>query len=224
MTRPRLPLEILIMIAENLHHVDLVNLSRSPTSLRRAFFGDEDPQGVTGMLKRYTCSEPAASPKTACAVCRGLMCRVSHSPQHRVCALNGKTLQDCRAPGTVQVPRPAAFRHLTRCLPACSKCFFQKYCVSKWWSGLGAPLRDVERQGGTFPQGQAQVCRLCVALSPEDRAATLERAWTREVQRLERLRLACFVCNRALPETGMRWWIDAVAGEECLWEGHPGWM
>jgi hypothetical protein len=65
---------------------------------------------------------------------------------------------------------------------------------------------------------------MCGALSAEGRTTTMERLWAREVQRVQSLRLACYVCNRTLPETGMRWWIDATAGEECRWEGHPGWI
>jgi oligoribonuclease (3'-5' exoribonuclease) len=78
-TRPRLPLELLVVIAEYLHHADLVNLSRSSKALRRAFFGDEDPWGVMERLQRYTCGDPAAFPKTACVVCRSPICRVSRS-------------------------------------------------------------------------------------------------------------------------------------------------
>ncbi|KAL2127131.1 hypothetical protein VTI74DRAFT_11272 [Chaetomium olivicolor] len=79
---PRLPLEILIMIARHLHYPDLVSASRSSKVLRRTLFGDQKPREVLELLRQYSCNGPF--PKTTCLVGNGQKCRHASDVQRNV--------------------------------------------------------------------------------------------------------------------------------------------
>lgn len=69
----QLPLEVVYMISELVHHTDLVSLAQSSWALRTAFFGDWDPRGQLGALQKFTCH----GEKWICVACHSQICGVS---------------------------------------------------------------------------------------------------------------------------------------------------
>lgn len=74
-----LPLEIVRMIAQHVHHADLISVSQSSRLLRTGLFGSVDVKTRLDGLKESTC-DPGRS---SCDICRSQICLVSgtQSPQ-----------------------------------------------------------------------------------------------------------------------------------------------
>jgi len=219
--QPRLPFELVIMISRQLHYADLVNVSRSSKRLRTTFFGDEDPAAVVEDLCRYACAGTLA--RTRCGICGIQMCTA------------------CRVEG-IEKPQSNAFRHLTRCRPSCSKCFYKNHCRMKPRPGQRRQYTsydtssytdyeyarrrqqaDVEMSAGSSPLPRTDVCRICSRKLPAERKAVTEARDRLEVQRLARHPLACWECKEPLPAKGPRWWIDLDSERECRWFVHLPW-
>jgi hypothetical protein len=73
---PILPYEILLMIARDVHHVDLLNAGRASKKLRMTLFGTEGPlHWQLEDLRPYTCQ---GTNKTNCDICQNIQtCPVS---------------------------------------------------------------------------------------------------------------------------------------------------
>lgn len=91
----RLPLEIVYIISELVHHTDLVSLSQSSWALRTAFFGDSDPQGQLDALRKFTCD----GEKWSCVVCHSQICPVGYrsDPSLHNCTLSTSLTRPTRA-------------------------------------------------------------------------------------------------------------------------------
>lgn len=72
-SKATLPLEIVRMIAQDAHHVDLTSVSRSSRLLRTSFFGELDVKARLDGLKDFTCD----SGRSSCDICRSQICPVS---------------------------------------------------------------------------------------------------------------------------------------------------
>jgi hypothetical protein len=72
---PRLPMELVILITQDLHYVDLVNLRQSSKYLCTAFFGNQQPLQVVKELRQFACNG-GAEPLSHCAVCQNPGCTV----------------------------------------------------------------------------------------------------------------------------------------------------
>ena len=242
----RLPNELVIMIARNLHYADLVNLNRSSKGLRAFFFGEDHPLEFLRDLRQYACD--GRIPKSQCALCRVQTCSV-RSARIAVCVYTLTLPQGCQTPDLI--PQSNAFQHLTQCLPVCSKCFYRKHCLwnttrpspardiwgsvrveSRWdkikaeWKGRRSPnvTQDLELLGGAeSPTAHNGLCQICAVKLQDEKLAALEAQNMYQVQRLARLPLACSSCREILPATGVRWWVGWT-GRECTWHGHPNWM
>lgn len=70
----RLPMELVIMITEDLHHADLINIAHSSKYLRTAFFGADNPARVARDLRQFACT--GGAPLTNCPVCNIETCSV----------------------------------------------------------------------------------------------------------------------------------------------------
>lgn len=132
----RLPMELVIMITKDLHHADLTNITRSSKYLRTAFFGADNPAQVASDLRQFACAGGAA-PLASCPVCRIPTCSV-RSILPKDTPSQGLSLsltfvpfyQECRR----NAPAPRhnlAFKHLTGCQAACTRCFFMNHCFRK---------------------------------------------------------------------------------------------
>lgn len=75
---PRLPMELVIMIARDLHYADLLDLAQSSKALRAVFFGDRSPTQVARDLRPFVCDR--GSTTASCLVCRVQICPVRHPP------------------------------------------------------------------------------------------------------------------------------------------------
>lgn len=83
---PSLPLEVVAIVARQLHYVDLVNLSRSSKRLRTTFFGAMDPSATMERLREDVCV--GKSGQYECGICSMQVCEVcimTH-PDHYVAA------------------------------------------------------------------------------------------------------------------------------------------
>lgn len=74
----RLPMELVILITQHLHHADLINLCRSSKYLRNLFFGTANPSQVAKDLRRFACGGNTTPPLN-CAVCAIPICSVRFS-------------------------------------------------------------------------------------------------------------------------------------------------
>lgn len=74
-----LPLEIVRMIAQHVHHADLISVSQSSRFLRSSFIGELDAKARLDGLKEFTCD----SGRSSCDICGSQICPVSarQSPQ-----------------------------------------------------------------------------------------------------------------------------------------------
>ena len=77
----RLPFELVIMICQELHYVDLVNLSLSSKTLSERFLGRERHWTRLDALRRYTCGQQLS--KSNCGICSNQICSVSPSLSKR---------------------------------------------------------------------------------------------------------------------------------------------
>ncbi|KAK3293015.1 uncharacterized protein B0H64DRAFT_327902 [Chaetomium fimeti] len=107
---PRLPMELVTMMTKDLHHADLVNIGHSSKYLEAAFFGEHSPDQVARELRRFACK--GGGPLTNCPVCSIQTCsgcrRKAPASRHNV-----------------------AFKHLTSCQAACTRCFFTNHCFRR---------------------------------------------------------------------------------------------
>lgn len=69
-----LPLELVIMVAQEVHYADLINLSRSSKRLRAAFFEVEQPAATIKALQQYVCAGDSMT--CECGVCGVPTCYV----------------------------------------------------------------------------------------------------------------------------------------------------
>ncbi|KAK4249329.1 hypothetical protein C7999DRAFT_12807 [Corynascus novoguineensis] len=219
----RLPMELVLMIIQYLHHTDLVSLGLSSKYLRTAFFGSDEPAQVAKDLRRFSCKDEG--PIKYCAVC------------------SIPTCQGCRRPK--RLPNSAMYTHLTRCRVVCSGCFFWNHCVNR--NKQGAVVKpDWERasRGGLLNRRGARlgaamfessgynfgdrlnedVCHRCVRLTQRQTQEILDARYVREMQSLAKVPKICFQCRRALPKEGVRWWVDPLTHKECKVRTHPGWV
>ncbi|KAK4040818.1 hypothetical protein C8A01DRAFT_15382 [Parachaetomium inaequale] len=224
----RLPMELVIMITKDLHWTDLANLGRTSRYLRTLFFGADNPAQVARDLRHFACKD--GGPLINCAVC------------------SIQTCVGCRT--NVSVPHSEAFRHLTGCQAACSKCFFKNHCYGQqrpaqpgygwndrtssddsssaqfrpsWGGRLISSSSGYRLAGSSQNQTYDEVCHTCAQLSRREMEEVRDAHNLREIQRQARTPTACYSCRRMLAADGVRWWVDPQTGRECQWHGHPGW-
>ncbi|MBE3048492.1 hypothetical protein IMZ48_39520, partial [Candidatus Bathyarchaeota archaeon] len=137
---------------------------------------------------------------------------------------------------------------LQRCSPHCSKCYYNSKCRAwakssyySWKRGWSTEHRnkcalkprgtDVEMGPVFDPQrsfgpgiAEKTVCRMCAAVTPDERRVVLEARDERELGLESRRPLACWNCNAMLGGRAI-WWVcrDSSCVSECTSQLHPGW-
>ncbi|RYP61572.1 hypothetical protein DL771_010093 [Monosporascus sp. 5C6A] len=210
---PVLPSEILLMISQQVHFVDLVSATRASKKLRMILFGSEGlVPGQLEDLREFSCQ---GTEKTSCEIC-GI-----------------QTCPDCQT--KIAVASSPTSRHLRECRPYCSKCFYKTYC--RWWAPQGQRLAkhratcqlreqqtDVEMAVTAATTTDTKtLCRMCASMTQAERRKRLEARDEPELDRLERHPLACSKCRGMLSTRGPRWWICWQCLTECPSHLHPAW-
>ncbi|KAF4988523.1 hypothetical protein FDECE_15010 [Fusarium decemcellulare] len=199
-----LPAVVVDRIAQQLHYVDLVNLSRSSKSLRTMFFGHGDPEAELDRIRQVSCQ---GKKKSQCRMCDRQVCEACQTK--------------------IRIPYSYATQHIDQCRPVCTKCFHKKYCHKKaHWGNckLLGEKQDVEKGlGVTANLHEETLCRLCAKI---DKSAMkrVEVQDVSEMRRLAKLPLVCQTCKDLLPSRGPQWWICNPCGVECRSEAHLPWM
>ncbi|KAL2105804.1 hypothetical protein VUR80DRAFT_7725 [Thermomyces stellatus] len=192
---PVLPFEILLLIARDLHFADLVSASRASKALRTGLFGTGDVAAVLRAVRDNTCPG-------------------GRNDNCRLCGL--RTCGYCQE--LLPVAASLASRHMTICRPYCSKCYFKRARETHWGAKHRAACalsQDIEV--GATPNGGLEtklLCRLCVALTPEERRERFEVRDRAEVRKRVREPTTCGKCSVALPK-GTMWWVCHGCFAEC---------
>ncbi|OCK79624.1 hypothetical protein K432DRAFT_417213 [Lepidopterella palustris CBS 459.81] len=207
--------DVLVLIARDLHYVDLVNLSLASKSVHDAVFPGSDFLTRSEHFKMYTCD---IASKTQCWVCTVQIC------------------DECQIIRSLR-ETPLVF-HLDICKPHCSPCYFSAVCqqntdrlgntrcacaprseITKWqkiWHGPSATLN----LSTTAPS--RGICRLCNVLDDATLLGAREarsRAEMRDAGRFKN----CSKCAGSLGSRGPRWWVCGRCKKECRSHVHPAW-
>lgn len=106
----RLPMELVLMIIQYLHHTDLVNLGLSSKYLRTSFFGSDEPAQVAKDLRRFACKDEG--PIRYCAVCNIPTCQVGNQRPFYHPLVNSFTYPDTFPTGLPSFKTSSRFRHV----------------------------------------------------------------------------------------------------------------
>jgi hypothetical protein len=109
--------DMLMIVTQHLHYVDLLNLSCVSKSVRNSVLPHNDLYRRLTVFKQYTCSELHKSP---CSVCSTQVCG------------------DCYK--VASIPQVIPLHHLENCMPYCKSCYYQNIVLSK--SLYNARLKD----------------------------------------------------------------------------------
>ncbi|KAF2806448.1 uncharacterized protein BDZ99DRAFT_573960 [Mytilinidion resinicola] len=209
--------DILVLIARDLHYVDLINLSLTSKSMRDVVFPGTDHAARSDHFALYTC-EPDS--KTECWNC---------------------TMQTCRGCGFwSHMPQTATLFHLDGCEPYCSSCYFSNVCARKgkamdntkcvcapkpppsWWKRImyGETATRVQvAASGTAPS--RLLCAMCWDMGSLEVAQRREERTKAELRDPNRCK-TCAKCGLGLGR-GVRWWVHKQCGKECRSRLHLPW-
>lgn len=222
--------DILMLIVENLHFTDIINLSHTSKSVREAVLPSVDYKRRLSLYKRYSCRVGYSS---ECWVCLNQVCIVI-SPQTSL--FQSDNLQDCR------IFRPfketILTRHLDRCYPCCDSCYMENVQRSNhWWMKFRTCNCTFGNPSSTFvkwifqpnpmvissylhkiPRG---LCEQCVRLETHQIQAARQRRTNFELKDVRRA-VACLKCSKQL-QNGPIWWVCSSCKLECTSSCHPSW-
>jgi hypothetical protein len=219
--------DMLMVLTEELHYVDVMNLSRVSRSVREAVLPADDFDRRIQTFKRYTCR---ADTKEACWVCEKQICEsCRRTPLIREATLSHH-LHNCRpyctrCHRTHIIKRHGTRRSLTqspycKCAPAPRNPNF----MQRWFNGD----QFYSSKQWNIPKLMRHVCVECKQhtttemLDMRDKKTKLELK--RGMRDGEEKWTQCNNCKENLG-TGPRWWICGIAGcqLECRSTVHKGW-
>lgn len=206
--------DVLVLIARDLHYVDLVNLSLVSKSVRDVVFPRSDFATRSEHFKIYSCDELT---KTQCWVCMIQVCN------------------------SCEIQRPiretSLIFHLDVCKMYCSSCYYTHVCRStlnsRTSTKCGCAPRDQPpsawsalwrtRAPHVLPQLRyPHICRLCNMLDDQTLLSLREARSKAEMRDLAR-QPDCSKCAQVLPPKGPRWWVCTRCTKECRSHVHPPW-
>lgn len=231
---PALPLEVVEIIAHNLHYADLVRVGRSSKRLRSLFFGSEagTVKDRLNHLRQRACDRTSIS---NCSVCNSQCCEVSYAYDtlHSGRLANVSIcLQSCWTKTLVR--ETLRSQHRSSCQAYCNRCFFLDICR---WHGpealalgkhkpncsLAVKAGHPELESQNITMQSATVCALCMDRPSEERREMMEQPGNVDMEAASGEPLFCYYCRAALGSRGPRWWICSLCGLECPSNHHPSW-
>ena len=231
---PVLPYEVLLLVCQDLHFVDLVNASCASSTLRTSLFGSVGLE--LSNLRAKTCNLLG---RLNCQLCGIQTC--VESPTYAHTTNNSSPSPTARQSCANSIPlalSPAA-THSNQCKPYCSKCFYSTACRGwarrgDWSAGherncpLAVPRKDIEM--GTalgLLTEMRTLCHTCVKVAPAERRKRFKaRDAVRQEMELDRQwreTTDCGKCGQKLGATGPRWWVCKGCSAECGLHVHSAW-
>ncbi|CAO2655360.1 Nn.00g104240.m01.CDS01 [Neocucurbitaria sp. VM-36] len=221
--------DMLMLVTEHLHYIDVANLSRVSKSVRESVLPARDFDRRMKVFKIYTCNNPN---KADCWTCKNqicsLCCHFYYIPQTTIL----HHVENCQPycticyNATILCKRPPPGAHLNNpfcaCEPVTNPNFLLRYMNGpKYYADCQAALQQVARL----------VCIECSVYSDVELLKMREKRAKVELRRglkvtgEEWTTCANFGCGRSLG-TGPRWWIcsgEEGCGRECTSTLHKAW-
>ncbi|KAF2202578.1 hypothetical protein GQ43DRAFT_470795 [Delitschia confertaspora ATCC 74209] len=221
--------DILMIIVEDLHYVDVMNLARVSKSVREAVLPATDYARRIQHFKRYSCPGNPSS-KTECWVCTNQVCDgCSH---------------------TRSLNHPHLFFHLSNCTPYCSTCYTTRTLSSTlhakprlqsprckcepptstpnvfqtWWRGKA--YYDTHSAPSASSYLPRMVCTTCVGKSDTEILELRKKRTERELGDSRRVGKcgSCAVNLRTKEvKRGPVWWVCKKCLKECTSAYHAPW-
>ncbi|KAH7370966.1 hypothetical protein BKA66DRAFT_191732 [Pyrenochaeta sp. MPI-SDFR-AT-0127] len=223
--------DMLILVTEQLHYIDMVNLSRVSKSVRESVLPLQDYDRRISVFKLYTCH---GSEKWRCWMCENQICKTcSQRPL---------------------IPLTTLLHHLDYCTPYCTPCYNTRIARHRTPPSerLKRPYCDCaprpanpnlymrfmkgsshyKSYQASLPKKAREVCRNCNLHNDMELLALRERRTIKELQEGRRSangqvwsKCSRVTCGRDLG-TGPRWWICTRiggCGKECTSWVHGQW-
>ncbi|KAF1943750.1 hypothetical protein EJ02DRAFT_121088 [Clathrospora elynae] len=220
--------DMLMAVTEQLHYVEIINLSRVSKSVREAVLPTHDISRRLNVFKHYTC-EP--STKTQCWKCTNQICT------------------DCQQISLI--PQTIILHHMDNCQPYCKDCYKTHVACSPPNRRLSYPYckcapiparprnflwRWTNRSAYYFNQNSLPtqgrpICRECNKMSRAELLALREKMTKADLRQGLQIsgekwvKCAMRGCGKDLG-TGPRWWVcnTAVCRKECSSPMHGAWV
>ncbi|KAF1832660.1 hypothetical protein BDW02DRAFT_419576 [Decorospora gaudefroyi] len=209
--------DILVLVSEQLHYIDIITLSRVSKSVRESVLPSQDFSRRLKIFRLYSCQPDH---KLDCWTCTTQICiDCQHLPL---------------------LPRTTIHHHIDICRPYCSSCFkthvlHEPYEVCSCAPAPAYPRTPLQRFVRSFRfftkaqrrlrKVQRPVCRECNRLTEEDLLALRERQAKLELKRGLKSNGEVWTtctrsgCDRDLGR-GPRWWVCRQCGGECVSRFH----
>lgn len=209
--------DAVFLLAPYLHYADIVNLGLTSKSIYEIVFAtnaelilSHSPPGPLGNQRRRTLKTQSCRPKhkDSCWFCGFQICRGCTTAWYE--------------------DEPKTTKHLERCSPYCSRCYYSLICkreevslsrhLGKLWtrkrfSCKCKPLNNKRRK----------YCRHCGTASV-DLTAKREAIEQRKMKALRAVGLNCAGCGRLMPgddsHGALRWWRCNTCGNACSHDCH----
>lgn len=220
--------DMLILVAQELHYLDVINLSYVSKSVRESVLPAEDFDRRIAVFRTYTCHDME---KSRCWVCANQICLL------------------CRQ--SPLIPLTTLLHHLDTCIPYCAMCYRlsinrrrpDRYertkdpvCACAPVTGTPSLLQRLFRGRAHYKDPQTtlfrrarEVCRECNLLSADQLLAKRLPKTKRELQegrggRDGKVWTECgnYSCRKDLG-TGPRWWVHISCRKECSSSAHRAW-
>ncbi|KAF2705816.1 hypothetical protein K504DRAFT_439067 [Pleomassaria siparia CBS 279.74] len=210
--------DILILVVENLHYADIVNLSLACKSVRESVLPADDYERRLLHFNMYTCDEP----KTQCWVCANQICAT--------CTYEHK------------LPQTTIYHHLDACNTYCNPCYKTLHsnplridadpqmCVcapvtptpNRFQRHMNGPAFYSSRQRA-LPLITRHICLHCAYLTEEQVLEQRKKRTESEVRGTgKRGEDKCKKCAVELGG-GPRWWVCGKCNLECGSWCHGAW-
>ncbi|KAF2188957.1 hypothetical protein K469DRAFT_564483, partial [Zopfia rhizophila CBS 207.26] len=207
--------DILMLVAENLHYTDIVNLSLVSKSIREAVLPVADYDRRLNHFKMYTCQ---ARSRKQCWVCTNQIC---------------KKCKHFRA-----LKQTTSYFHLDTCQPYCSSCYFThiqlppqprvdpRVCRCAPPSPTPSFLQRLFHDKQYFINAQhtkhvtRMVCRECNRYLDSELLENREKRTRAELRNPGR-EGKCVKCEKWIK--GVKWWVCGNCKKECVARCHAPW-
>jgi hypothetical protein len=212
--------DILILIAEDLHYVDVLNLGLTSKSVREAVLPSSAASQRLNHFRMYTC-EPQT--KSQCWVCTNQVCE----PCGYSRALKQRSL----------------YYHLDVCRPYCNKCYFRNIqkkpqriraetpvcaCAPppdhpNWFTRYMNGKLYYTSRWRLIPNVGRVICQQCNVLSNDEILEKRKKRTKVELRDVKRKGMEkCAVCHEEL-RGGPSWWVCTNCKKECTSFLHAAW-
>ncbi|KAL4798207.1 hypothetical protein BDV19DRAFT_386493 [Aspergillus venezuelensis] len=211
---------VIPIIAEQLHHLDLVNLSLASRAVYKALY----PTSNQVKSKTETDKKGHINPEQEPRYLRVLTCSGNEKLQCWGCGM--QVCNDCKS---FQCHRPTTVTyHMQLCRARCSPCALAKVPQYRWDRKCTCtqdgrnPVETQDRDWNSLFK-RVPVCRECER-KPVEQVTEIRAERDRQVyRRLVQQPMSCDVCSIALKRRGAVWWVCKTCGRECCSSEHPGW-